>query len=98
MANYLGTTTDNNDNNIMMKTKLKFFFVFLAMIVGTNCVWADETVGNSDNSTQKSNNWYSTEYTLTSSQKLHLDFTNYTKGMQTIITGCFSYQTLQRVR
>ena len=43
MANYLGTTTDNNDNNIMMKTKLKFFLVLLAMLVGgVNGAWAQQ--------------------------------------------------------
>ncbi len=79
MANYLGTTTDNNDNNIMMKTKLKFFLVFLAMMVGgVNGAWADNIpIGNSDNTTGYLGAYQ--EYSLGQNQKLHLEFINYNK-------------------
>lgn len=46
---------------------------------GGNAAWADETVGAINNSTEYAGA-YSTEYTISTNQKLHLEFTNYTSG------------------
>lgn len=46
---------------------------------GGNAAWADETVGATNNSTGYAGA-YSTEYTISTNQKLHLEFTNYTSG------------------
>lgn len=53
--------------------------LLLMLAAGVNCAWADETVGATNNSTGYAGA-YSTEYTISTNQKLHLEFTNYTSG------------------
>ena len=60
----------------MKSFKKSITLLFLFMIVGIGNLWADETVGATDNSTTYGGA-FSTEYTIGSGQKLHLEFTNY---------------------
>ena len=62
----------------MKKTRLKFLVILLAMVVGgVNNMWADETVGRTDNQTGYLGDYSNTEQSLTTEHKLHYEFINH---------------------